>query len=107
MFDPYLDEPEKRVGLEIVAPGLALELGENHLTVREASGTTVRQATVDPHVAIDREFIDVVRGRASATQVPYEEALRTHRVACALAESTTTGQPVDLDQDDRLSRASS
>lgn len=91
---------EKRVALEVVAPGLAVELGESVLTVREEAGTTVRQATVDPKVAIARDFIDAVKGRTPGTQVPYEEALRSHRVACALAESATTGQPVDLPHDD-------
>jgi predicted dehydrogenase len=90
---------EKRVALEVVAPELALEVSETHLTVREPAGTTVRPARVDPKVAVDRDFVDAVRGRAPATRVPYEEALRSHRVACALAESARAGHPVDLPGD--------
>jgi predicted dehydrogenase len=85
------------VGLEIVAPDLTLEIGETHLAVHEPDGTTIRRAHVDPRVQVDREFVDTVRGSRPSTRVPYDEALRTHRVACALADSSDTGQPVDLD----------
>lgn len=84
------------VGLELVAPELTLEIGETHLAVHEPDGMTVRRATVDPRVEVDREFVDTVLGRTPQTRVPYEEALRTHRVACALADSAASGQPVDL-----------
>jgi predicted dehydrogenase len=91
---------EKRVGLEIVAPDLALGVSESHLTVHDPGGVTVREAVVDPKVAVDRDFIDAVKGDAPATRVPYEEALRSHRVACALAESAIAGRPVELPGDD-------
>jgi myo-inositol 2-dehydrogenase / D-chiro-inositol 1-dehydrogenase len=34
-----------------------------------------------------------VRGIGDDVRVPYAEALRTHRLACALASSAATGRP--------------
>lgn len=80
--------------LEVVAPGLALTVSESELVVTDADGTRRREPGNDARVAVDREFIDVVRGVRARTAVPYEEALRTHRVACALAASAEEGAPV-------------
>ena len=43
---------------------------------------------------MDRAFVDAVRGIGDDVRAPYAEALRTHRLACALAASAATGQPV-------------
>jgi hypothetical protein len=40
-------------------------------------------------------------GDPSAVRAPYAEALKTHRVGCALAESAGTGVPVDVKHDGR------
>ena len=69
-------------------------MSETELVVTDAHGTRRRPPADDARVAVDREFIDVVRGLRPATAVPYAEALRTHRVACALAESAATGAAV-------------
>jgi predicted dehydrogenase len=45
---------------------------------------------------VDRAFVDAVRGVGDDVRAPYATALRTHRVACALAESARRGEPVDL-----------
>ena len=66
------------------------------ITLTDADGTRRRPPADDARVAVDREFVDVVRGLRSATAVPYAEALRTHRVACALARSAETGGPVPV-----------
>ena len=53
--------------------------------------------TADPaaaRIAVDRAFVDAVRGIGDDVRVPYAEALRTHRLACALASSAATGQLV-------------
>lgn len=84
--------------LEVVAPGLALEVSESELVVHDATGTQRYRPAVDARVAVDRDFVDVVRGVAPASRVPYDEALRTHRVACALAASAAGGEPVTLGQ---------
>ncbi|TCB94284.1 Gfo/Idh/MocA family oxidoreductase [Micromonospora zingiberis] len=86
-----------RAGVEIVADGLALELAEDALTVRDADGQ--RRFEADPdgaRVAVDRAFIDAVRGVGDDVRVPYAEALRTHRLAVAVAESARTGRTVRL-----------
>ncbi len=86
---------KERAGLEIYADGLALALTETGLVVRDADGP--RSVDSDPagaHVAVDRAFIDAVRGDADDIRVPYAEALRTHAVALAVAEAAATGRTV-------------
>jgi len=93
---------KERAGLEIYADGLALAVGETELVVRESGGGTgrpVRSSTVpgDPEsarVAVDRAFIAAVRGEDQDIRVPYAEALRTHALALAVAESAATGRAV-------------
>jgi myo-inositol 2-dehydrogenase / D-chiro-inositol 1-dehydrogenase len=66
--------------------------------IREGSGDPAEElVAADPaaaRVAVDRAFVDAVRGIGDDVRVPYAEALRTHRLACALASSAATGQPV-------------
>ncbi|MFC0004387.1 Gfo/Idh/MocA family protein [Micromonospora siamensis] len=86
-----------RAGLEILADGLALSLAEDGLTIRDAGGE--RRVESDPdgaRVAVDRAFVDAVRGVGDDVRVPYAEALRTQRLALAVAESARTGRPVGL-----------
>jgi myo-inositol 2-dehydrogenase/D-chiro-inositol 1-dehydrogenase len=86
---------KQRAGLEIFADGLYLGLTENALVVRDADGE--RTLDGDPEaarVAVDRAFIDAVRGTGDDVRVPYAEALRTHAVALAVAESAATGSAV-------------
>lgn len=83
--------------LEIVADGVVLRVGEDELTVRE--GDREHRFRGDPHaarVAVDRAFVDAVRGVGDDIRVPYAQALRTHRLACAVAESVSTGRNVWL-----------
>ncbi|TDB80001.1 Gfo/Idh/MocA family protein [Micromonospora sp. KC721] len=86
-----------RAGLEILADGLALSLAEDGLLVRDADGQ--RRVGSDPdgaRVAVDRAFIDAVTGVGDDVRVPYAEALRTQRLALAVAESARTGRSVAL-----------
>ncbi|KAB1944964.1 Gfo/Idh/MocA family oxidoreductase [Micromonospora sp. ALFpr18c] len=86
-----------RAGLEILADGLALSLTEEGLTVRDADGE--RHVPADPEaarVAVDRAFVDAVRGVGDDVRVPYAEALGTHRLALAVADSARTGETVRL-----------
>jgi predicted dehydrogenase len=75
-------------------------VGEDGLVIREGGANPVEDVVAaDPaaaRVAVDRAFIDAVRGIADDVRVPYSEALRTHRLACALAASAATGQLVRL-----------
>jgi predicted dehydrogenase len=86
---------KQRAGLEIFADGLYLGLTEDSLVIRDADGE--RTVAGDPEaarVAVDRAFVDAVRGLGDDIRVPYAEALRTHEVALAIAESASTGVPV-------------
>jgi myo-inositol 2-dehydrogenase/D-chiro-inositol 1-dehydrogenase len=94
---------KQRAGLELVAEGLWLSVGEDGLAIREGGADPVEELiAADPaaaRAAVDRAFIDAVRGIGNDVRAPYAEALRTHRLACALATSATTGQPVRLADD--------
>ena len=58
---------------------------------RETGGSGGEETTPsDPdsaRVAVDRAFIDAVRGDADDIRVPYAEALRTHELAVRIAEA--------------------
>jgi len=80
----------------VSAGGLVLDVSEQQLVVERDGDRQVHVPAVDGHRAVDREFVDAVLGRRESTRVPYGEALASHRVACALAESAVTGKPVVL-----------
>ena len=90
-----------RAGIELYADDLALSLSEEQLTVRDGDGAwSVEVDPTDARTAADRAFVDHLLGRAPSgpgTVVDYGEALRTHRLACALADSVASGAPVALD----------
>jgi myo-inositol 2-dehydrogenase/D-chiro-inositol 1-dehydrogenase len=85
-----------RAGLEIVADGLVVGVGEDWLDVRDADGS--HRATYDamaPRTAVDRAFVDALRGSpvdAERDAPDHAEALRSHRLACALARSVRSGR---------------
>ena len=96
-------DARRRAGLEIVADGVVVGVGEDWLDVRDAAG--VRHAEYDPvvaHTAVDRAFVSALRGRrvAPGWDVPdHAEALRSHRLACTLARSAASrrAEPVQVD----------
>ncbi|UQU62498.1 Gfo/Idh/MocA family oxidoreductase [Couchioplanes caeruleus] len=86
---------KQRAGLEIYADGLALDVSETGLIVRDGDGTrTVDSDPDSARVAVDRAFIQAVRGESDDIRVPYAEALRTHALALAVAEAAATGRAV-------------
>jgi myo-inositol 2-dehydrogenase / D-chiro-inositol 1-dehydrogenase len=86
---------KERAGLEIYADGLALAVSETGLVVRDADGgRTVPSDPDSARVAVDRAFVAAVRGEEQDIRVPYAEALRTHALAVAVAESAATGRAV-------------
>ena len=86
-----------RTGLEVVADGLVVGVGEDWLDVRDAEGSQrVEYDPMVPRTAVDRAFVDTLLGRPvdPVGDAPdHAEALRTHRLACALARSVTSGCP--------------
>jgi myo-inositol 2-dehydrogenase / D-chiro-inositol 1-dehydrogenase len=86
---------KERAGLEVYADGLALSLTETGLAVRDAAGAYTVECDPDTaRIAVDRAFIDAVRGTGDDVRVPYAEALGTHALALAIAESAAIGRPV-------------
>ncbi|MBG0567484.1 Gfo/Idh/MocA family protein [Actinoplanes aureus] len=86
---------KQRAGLEVYADGLALAFTESELVIRDETGTvTLPCEPATAHQAVDRAFVRAVRGEEDDVRVPYAEALRTHAVALAVAESAATGRPV-------------
>lgn len=89
-----------RAGLELYADGLAVTLSEEELLIQDGADGP-RGWSVDPDDAkraVDRSFVDAVEHGTGDIHVPYEEALRTHRLACAIARSAASGQPVRVEQ---------
>lgn len=85
-----------RTGLDLFCDGLAIELTDRNIMVDVGRGRPVRQAGGDPVEGEDRDFIDAVRGLANRIRSPYSEALKTHRVALAIAQSAALRQPVAI-----------
>ena len=92
-------QPAKtRAGIDVSCAGAAVELTETSLTDTTADGADRSEPRVDGRTAVDRAFVDVLAGGAPAEGlVDYAEALRTHRLAVAVAESAKTGSRVRLD----------
>lgn len=86
-----------RAGVEIVTDDLVLGVGEDWLEVLGPAGDS--RETFDPwppRVAADRAFVDELSGQPldeRAAPPDHAEALRTHRLACALARSAVTSMP--------------
>jgi predicted dehydrogenase len=82
-------------GLDVVGDGVAVRLTETSLWIRGVDGDLVAEPSVDGRRAVDRAFVDVLSGMAPPPGlVDVGEALRTHRLACAVAEATRTGSAV-------------
>jgi myo-inositol 2-dehydrogenase/D-chiro-inositol 1-dehydrogenase len=84
-----------RAGIDVAADRVLVELTETSLRISGPDGSEELRPAVDGRRAVDRAFVDVLSGRpAPPGLVDYAEALRTHRVACAIAESVRTKGPV-------------
>jgi predicted dehydrogenase len=86
-----------RAALHTFSEGLVMELTEAGLTLDDGRSRQILEPREDPRVCVDREFVEAVRGERSSSRAPYPEALRTHRLACAVADSARLGRPVRLD----------
>jgi myo-inositol 2-dehydrogenase / D-chiro-inositol 1-dehydrogenase len=90
-----------RAGIEVYADGLALSITEDELQVRSSAGGCHPHTTAvlpqEAKKAADLAFVEAVLGVADDVRAPYPEALRTHRLACAVAASAAAGRPVHLE----------
>jgi predicted dehydrogenase len=84
-----------RAGLELFAEGLTLSLSELDMALDRGGGATVTPAEFDAKLQVDRDFVDAVQGKPNRIRVSYQEALATHRLACALALSGERGEAVE------------
>jgi myo-inositol 2-dehydrogenase/D-chiro-inositol 1-dehydrogenase len=81
-----------RAGVELIATGLRMELTEDGLLATGADIEERLTPGMDPRVAVDRCFVDAVRrDDPSLVAADYAEALRTHRLACAIDAAARTG----------------
>jgi predicted dehydrogenase len=87
--------------LRLVAPGAALVLTETELRVSRGGGEETYRVQEDPRTAVDRDFLQVLRGERLTTVAPYADALETHRLGCAIAESARRHESVHLGRDPR------
>lgn len=85
-----------RTGLHLFSDGLAIELTDRDIMIDVGRGRPIRQAEGDPVWREDCDFIGAVRGMPSRIRCSYAEALKTHRVALAIAESARSGRPIAL-----------
>ena len=87
-------------GLELHADGLSVTIREDNIVARTVRGTVQRSLQPDDAKrTADRAFIDAVMGNGAARGgilVDYDEALRTHQLACAIAASAAHNRPVRL-----------
>jgi predicted dehydrogenase len=89
-----------RVACHLVAEGRTVEIAERGLTdheLRVGNGdgeVVLTRSEEDPIAREDREFLDVLLGRADRVRVPYGEALRSHALAWAADEAARTGDAV-------------
>lgn len=86
-----------RVGLHVFADGMAMEITDHDLMVDVGRGRPVRRAEGDPVWREDRDFIEAVQGRENRIRCPYAEALLTHRVALAVAQSARDNALVKME----------
>lgn len=96
-----LDRP-RRIGLEAYAEGASAVVVEDRCEIR--IGERAEWHAVDPMLArdaVDRAFLDAVQRpeTRSGVLVDYAQAVFSHRLAIALADSATTGRPVRLVED--------
>ena len=87
-----------RAGIEVVADGLVVGLGEDWLEVRDGADEPRRETfdRMTACIAADRAFVDEVAGRdvdPDRSPPDHPEALRTHRLATAVARSAASGAP--------------
>jgi myo-inositol 2-dehydrogenase / D-chiro-inositol 1-dehydrogenase len=86
---------KERAGLDVYADGLAVRITETSLVVRDGAAESVMDCDPDAaRLAVDRAFIAAVRGEGNDVRVSYPEAIGTHALALAVAESAATGRPV-------------
>ncbi|MFI5956666.1 Gfo/Idh/MocA family protein [Cryptosporangium sp. NPDC051539] len=90
---------KRRAGLELFADGASVTITEDGCEIRVGGQSewhaVDREAS---HRAAARAFVDAILRREARDRVlaDYAQAVRTHRLACALARSAAEGRPIRL-----------
>ena len=85
---------KQRASVELLCDGCRLEVAETRYVGEDG---VVRDEDADAAKRlVDRAFVDAVQGRPGGVLAPYDAALRTHRVASAIARSAVDGRPIEL-----------
>ena len=85
-----------RIGLHLFSEGMAIEISEFELMIDVGQGRPVRRAEGDPFLREDRTFIDAVQGKPNQIRASYQEALKTHRLTTAAAQSIREGRALKV-----------
>lgn len=86
-------------GLSVMAPQLHAAIAEEDLVVDRGDGEPQRwEPRRDPRVVVDEEFVAAVRGERDTVRSPYADALASHQLAWAIAESSRTGRTFERDE---------
>jgi myo-inositol 2-dehydrogenase / D-chiro-inositol 1-dehydrogenase len=87
-------EQPKQVGVDVACEDLVLRIHEDRLELLDGDAPTMSRKTVwrneqDPRQLVDAAFLAAVRGvkDAEEVKVPYAEALKTQRLAWAVASA--------------------
>lgn len=87
-------------GIDLHADGVSVAIREDGVAARTADGPV--RCDLDPDDAkraADRAFVDAVMDRGARSDgvlVDYADALRTHELACAIAQAAVQRRPVTL-----------
>jgi predicted dehydrogenase len=85
-----------QAALQLFADGLAVEVTETDLTIDSGDGAFREVPRVDAKTQSDRVFLDAIRSGENHVRTAYPEALRTHRLACAVSQSAEERRPIVL-----------
>jgi predicted dehydrogenase len=85
-----------QVGLQLISEGSIIELSEYDMVINLGQGRPVVPVRVNAFVREDRDFVDAVRGKSNRIRAPYAEALKTHRLASAVARAARAGRALEL-----------
>jgi predicted dehydrogenase len=85
-----------RAGVELIGDGVRVELSEAACTIEAGGPARTWVHGGGAKVRVDRDFIDAVQGGPNRIRAPYDSALRTHRLAVAIARSARENRALDL-----------
>jgi predicted dehydrogenase len=85
-----------RASVELFGDGVRVDLSETKCTVEADGGTQTWIQGDEAKRRVDADFIAAVQGRENRIRAPYASALRTHRLAVAIARSAALGRALEL-----------